>query len=106
MMDSLIVSHRQLALQMTKIRRTMTRGGDGVVLSVRTREKFNSISKRRGSTTGRNACDFRGFTTWQTASKPTSIEDVFLMFAQLGIHLVNYGKRLSNKIGKPLFFEF
>jgi hypothetical protein len=54
--------------------------------------------------TGRNACDYRGFATWQTASKPTSIEDVFLMFAQLAKPLVNCGKLLPNKIGKPLFF--
>src|SRR5688572_25529286 len=35
---------------MAKIRGTTTRGGDGMVLSVRTRKNFNSIPKRRGVT--------------------------------------------------------
>ena len=55
--------------------------------------------------TGRNVCDFRGFISWQTASKPTSVDDVFETFSQLGIPLVNCGKPLANKIDKPLFFE-
>jgi len=55
--------------------------------------------------TGRNACDSRGSTTQKTASKPTSMEDVFLLFAQLDIPLVNCGKPLSIKLENLYFFE-